>query len=205
MTEHNEIKEDSIQKQIIQAAQQLFQIHGFHKVTMDDVAREIGKTRSSLYYYYKNKEEILDAAIEVEMREILREIAQAVDRAPDLEQKISAYCMTRLKISQKRRMFNNTIDNGTNADEMSDYKKVRNTIHNRFRQMEIPLLRNILNFGIEKGQIRAMDPKEQDDLIFVLLSSIQGFKKDMVIKNSFNSIEPAITMLTYLIMQGFKK
>ncbi|MDB5110303.1 MAG: transcriptional regulator, TetR family [Mucilaginibacter sp.] len=205
MTEHNEIKEDSIQKQIIQAAQQLFQIHGFHKVTMDDVAREIGKTRSSLYYYYKNKEEILDAAIEVEMREILREISQAVDQAPDLEQKISAYCMTRLKISQKRRMFNKMIDNGTNADEISDYKKVRNTIHNRFRQMEIPLLRNILNFGIEKGQLRAMDPKEQDDLIFVLLSSIQGFKKDMVIKNNFNSIEPAITMLTYLIMQGFKK
>jgi AcrR family transcriptional regulator len=205
MTEHNEIKEDSIQKQIIQAAQQLFQIHGLQKVTMDDVAREIGRSRSSLYYYYKNKEEILDAAIDVEMREIFTEINQAVDQATDFEKKINAYCLIRLKISQKRKLFYNMIDSGMNAGEMSDYMKVRNIMHHRFRQLEIPLLRQILNFGIEKGQIRAMDQKEQDALILVLLSSLQGFKKEMTLKKSFNSIEPAIAMLIYLIIQGFRK
>jgi AcrR family transcriptional regulator len=205
MTEHNEIKEDSIQKQIIQAAQQLFQIHGLQKVTMDDVAREIGRSRSSLYYYYKNKEEILDAAIDVEMREIFTEINQAVDQAADFEKKINVYCQTRLKISQKRKLFYNMIDSGMNAGEMSDYMKVRNIMHHRFRQLEIPLLRQILNFGIEKGQIRAMDQKEQDALILVLLSSLQGFKKEMTLKKSFNSIEPAIAMLIYLIIQGFRK
>jgi AcrR family transcriptional regulator len=205
MTEHNEIKEDSIQKQIIQAAQQLFQIHGLQKVTMDDVARETGRSRSSLYYYYKNKEEILDAAIDVEMREIFTEISQAVDQATDFEKKINTYCLNRLKISQKRKLFYNMIDSGMNAGEMSDYMKVRNIMHHRFRQLEIPLLRQILNFGIEKGQIRAMDQKEQDALILVLLSSLQGFKKEMTLKKSFNSIEPAIAMLIYLIIQGFRK
>ena len=94
---------DSIQEQIIQAAQQLFQQYGLQKVTMDDVAREIGKRRSSLYYYYRNKEEILDAAIDVEMQEILAEIVQAVEQADGFEQKLTAYCMTRLKISQKKK------------------------------------------------------------------------------------------------------
>jgi AcrR family transcriptional regulator len=205
MTEPNAMKEDSIQQQIIQAAQQLFQVHGLQKVTMDDVAREIGKRRSSLYYYYKNKEEILDAAIDVEMRCILAELTQAVDAAPSLEEKISAYCMSRLKRSQKTREFYTMVDSGMNAGEMSDYTKVIHTMHTRFRQLEIPLLRKILNFGIETGRLRAMDLKEQDALIFVLLSSIQGFKKEIIVKKSFNNIKPAVSMWIYLILQGFKK
>ncbi|MDB5005780.1 MAG: transcriptional regulator, TetR family [Mucilaginibacter sp.] len=205
MTEPNATKEDSIQQQIIQAAQQLFQVHGLQKVTMDDVAREIGKRRSSLYYYYKNKEEILDAAIDVEMRCILAELTQAVDAAPNLEEKISAYCMSRLKRSQKTREFYTMVDSGMNAGEMSDYTKVIHTMHTRFRQLEIPLLRKILNFGIETGRLRAMDLKEQDALIFVLLSSIQGFKKEIIVKKSFNNIKPAVSMWIYLILQGFKK
>ncbi len=51
MTAQSETKEDLLQKQIIKAAQHLYQTHGVSKVTMDDVAREIGKSRSSLYYY----------------------------------------------------------------------------------------------------------------------------------------------------------
>jgi len=201
---HN-IKDDLIQEQILQAAQQLFQQYGLHKVTMDEVAKAIGKGRSSLYYYYKSKDEIFDAVMDAEMKEILTEIAQAVDQAPDMEQKINAYCTTRLKITQKRRMFYNIIENGMNADELSDYRKLRNTRHQRFRQLEIPLLRGILNFGIAKGQIRAMGQKEQDALIFVLLSTLQGFKREMLLKKSFHSIDPGITMLTNLVIQGFKK
>ena len=204
MTELTEPEEDTIHMQIIRAAQQLFQLHGLHKVTMDDVAREIGKRRSSLYYYYKSKEEILDAAIDVEMREIFTEIAGSVNKATNLEQKITAYYLTRLKISQKRRMFNNMIDSGINAEELADYKKIRNTMHHRFRQLEIPLLREVLDSGIEKGELRAMESTEQDALIFVMLSSMQGFKKEILLKKSFDSIEPAISMLTYLVTQGFK-
>lgn len=205
MAENIEITDDSIQKQIIQAAQQLFRIHGFQKVTMDDVAKEIGKGRSSLYYYYKSKEEILDAAIEVEMREILTELSQAINQAPDLEQKISVYCMTRLKISKKRKGFYNMIDTGMDANEISDYIKAKNNMHTRFRQLEIPLLKGILDFGTKAGILRAIPPKEQDSLILVWLSSMQGFKKEMILKKNSNFIEPAVKMLTSLIISGYQK
>ena len=49
------IKDDLFQEQVIRAAQKLFQQHGMYKVTMDDVAKAVGKGRSSLYYYYKSK------------------------------------------------------------------------------------------------------------------------------------------------------
>jgi AcrR family transcriptional regulator len=198
-------KEDLLQMQIIKAAQQLFQVHGIAKVTMDDVAREIGKSRSSLYYYYKNKEEILAAAIDIETAEVIKELNYAVDRVATLNEKIKVYFTTRLKISQKRNVLHDLIDSGKSAGEVSEYLMEKHKKHVQFRQIEIPLLKNILSFGIEKGEIRPMEQKEQDALIFVLLSAIQGFKKELIIKNNFNIITPGIDMLIYLTLQGFKK
>ena len=193
------MSDDSIQKQIIQAAQQLFQTYGLQKVTMDDIAKEIGKGRSSLYYYYKSKEEILVAAIEVEMKEIFMEIGHAVDKAPDLEQKVHAYFNTRLKISPKRRVFYNMLDT-------EDHEQMRKALLNLNREMEVTLLKQILDFGIQKGQLRKMEEKEQDTLILMWLTNMQGFKREMQkMKKSFASLEPAIAMFTYLLLQGFKK
>lgn len=199
------IKDEVFQEQVIRAAQLLFQQYGLHKVTMDDVAKAVGKGRSSLYYYYKSKEEILDAVMDVEIREILTETAQAVNKVSTLEQKIRVFCMTRLRFSQKRKALYNSMDVGMNADEMSYYTKVKHAIHKRYRKEESVLLRQILTYGIEKGEIRDMDQKDQDILTFVLLSSLNGLKREMVIENDFSRMEPAIETLTNLIIRGIGK
>src|SRR5882757_2611307 len=110
------IKEDVIQQQILQAAKRLFQVHGLHKVTMDDVAKAIGKGRSSLYYYYKSKDEIFDAVIGIEINEMLTAIARAVEQVPTVEQKINAFCVTKLKLLREKQAFYNTLDAGMDAD-----------------------------------------------------------------------------------------
>lgn len=44
---------------ILEAASNLFIKRGYEGTTMQDIAQELGISRSALYYYYKNKEEIL--------------------------------------------------------------------------------------------------------------------------------------------------
>src|ERR1700733_498549 len=119
MTLASPIKEDAIQDQILQAAKRLFQVHGLYKVTMDDVAKAIGKGRSSLYYYYKSKDEIFDAVMDIEIKEMLTAIARAVSQVPTVEQKISAFCATKLKVLREKRAFYNTLDAGMDADALS--------------------------------------------------------------------------------------
>jgi len=205
MSANDHIKEDVIQEQILQAAKQLFQIHGFRKVTMDDVAKAIGKGRSSLYYYYKSKEEILEAVMGVEIREMLSAIALEVDRVKTAEQKIHAFCLTKLQFLRARRAFYNTMDVGMDAEEMSSFRKATHAIHSHIMKQESDLLRQILLGCMEKGEIRAIDQKGQDTLIFVLLSSLHGLKREMVIENDFSGIEPAIDTLTHMVIHGLKK
>src|SRR6202165_1064867 len=125
MSVSNPLKEDVIQDQILQAAKRLFQVHGLHKVTMDDVAKAIGKGRSSLYYYYKSKDEIFDAVMDIEFKEMLNAIAQAINQESTVEQKINAFCVTKLKVLREKRALYNTLDVGMDADEMSHFNKIK--------------------------------------------------------------------------------
>jgi AcrR family transcriptional regulator len=205
MLANNPVKEDIVHEQILQAAKQLFQKHGFRKVTMDDVAKAIGKGRSSLYYYYKSKEEILDAVMDVEIMEMLTAIARAVDKVPTTEQKIYAFCVTKLQVLREKRVFYNAMDAGMDASEMSSFNKAKHALHRRIMKQESALLSQILSYGIASGELQAMDEKDQDVLIFVLLSSVHGLKREMVIENDFSGIVPAVNALTQMVMHGLKR
>lgn len=57
---------DPMQSSIIDAARELFSRYGYKKTTMEDIALALRKGKSSLYYYFKNKEEIFQAVLETE-------------------------------------------------------------------------------------------------------------------------------------------
>ena len=44
---------------VLQAAAQLFNERGFHATSLDDIAARLGVSKPTLYYYVKNKDEIL--------------------------------------------------------------------------------------------------------------------------------------------------
>lgn len=49
--------------QMIQAATMLFKEKGFGATTLNDIAEAVGIDRASLYYYFDNKEELLEEAV----------------------------------------------------------------------------------------------------------------------------------------------
>lgn len=196
------IKDDLFQEQVIKAAQQLFRQYGLQKVTMDDVAKAVGKGRSSLYYYYKNKIEIFGAVMDVEISEILAEMARAVDKAVGVEEKIRAFCVTKLKEARKRREFYTTLETAMDADERSHYAKAEHTIRTKMMEQEGNLVRKILTGGVANGELRPLDQKELDSLVFVLLSSIHGLKRELVGDNNSRRLEPAIDTLTRMVIHG---
>src|SRR3954468_21063094 len=53
-----------VRNQLIDKAAELFATRGYARTTMNDIAEELQLKRSSLYHYFRNKEEILDALIE---------------------------------------------------------------------------------------------------------------------------------------------
>ena len=198
-------KEDLIQEQILTAAKRLFQVYGLAKVTMDDVAKAIGKGRSSLYYYYKSKDEIFDAVFNVEMHEMLAAMAIAVNQATGTEEKINAFFITKLKVVREKGAFFSAIRAGMDAETLTEFQKTKIVHHNTIMKMEGTLLTRILNEGIKLGELKAIEETEMDSLIFILLSSIRGIRNELNLVDNATEFEPTILQFTNLMMNGLKK
>jgi TetR/AcrR family transcriptional regulator len=68
---------------ILDAAQRRFASYGLNKVTMDEIAADIGMGKASLYYYFPNKDELFRAVISREQQAFLRRLGEvgALDAA----------------------------------------------------------------------------------------------------------------------------
>jgi AcrR family transcriptional regulator len=198
-------KEDLMQQQILSAAKRLFQVYGLAKVTMDDVAKAIGKGRSSLYYYYKSKDEIFDAVVMIEISEMITAMTQAVSKASGTEQKLRAFFLTKLEVLREKRTFFKMVDVGMDADALSNFQKTKIVHHNLIIRQESILLNGLLRDGMDKGEVRKISASDLDMLILVLLSSLRGLKREMEFEGNSEKILPAVEMFTRMAMHGLTK
>lgn len=57
------IDKEKIKRKIIIDAGDIFSRFGFSKTTMSDIAGKTGMGKSSLYYYFKSKEEVFEQVV----------------------------------------------------------------------------------------------------------------------------------------------
>lgn len=76
------------QLRVLDAAQALFARHGFRRVTMGDIAREIGWSRPALYLVFANKEEIFRSVVLRYCADSLAEIRRRTAEAGSLAERL---------------------------------------------------------------------------------------------------------------------
>ena len=59
---------------ILEAAKSCFTQFGYEKTTLEDIGKKLGLNNSSLYYYFKNKEEIFTAVVVKEAEKIVDDL-----------------------------------------------------------------------------------------------------------------------------------
>ena len=86
---------------ILDVARSVFAEYGFKKVTMDDIAVKLGMTRSALYYYYKNKEDIFLEVINQEFQLYDAGMNEAIESEDSPEKKLVALASNSIKLRKK--------------------------------------------------------------------------------------------------------
>ena len=83
-------KREEKREHVLEAARQVLEKYGFRKLTLEDVAREANLATSSLYYYFKNKRELIQAVAELELSLIIQAVESSMAQADSPEAKIAA-------------------------------------------------------------------------------------------------------------------
>ena len=74
---------------IIEAAYTCFGRHGLDKTTIVDIARAADVSRSTVYEYFRDKREIVEACAEGASQKFYREMARAMGKVDSLEERLS--------------------------------------------------------------------------------------------------------------------
>lgn len=82
---------------ILDAATATFARFGYNKTTLDDISKAVQLNKASLYYYFKNKEEIFTAVILEESRQFIASLQNKVEAITGPEERIVTYLLERLR------------------------------------------------------------------------------------------------------------
>lgn len=74
------------------AARRLFAQKGLEAATMDDIAREAGYSKATLYVYFRNKEEIVGALVLESMKQLHELLCAAILENPGTKAGYNAIC-----------------------------------------------------------------------------------------------------------------
>ncbi|MGN6568709.1 MAG: TetR/AcrR family transcriptional regulator [Flavipsychrobacter sp.] len=197
-------QDDVVQEEILRAAIKLYRKFGPNKVTMDDVATATGRSRSSLYYYFKNREDIFNAVLDTIVNDVALEIRQAISEAKGTGDKIYAFCVKKIKTSHDWKSVFSAMWASMDSEDQSKHTRNMDTLHKKLVHKESILLNEILAEGIKNGEIRAISADEQDILAFLVSSGIRGLRREIYDQNDPHDIKAALRLLSDMILKWLK-
>jgi AcrR family transcriptional regulator len=134
--------------EILRAAARTFRARGFHAAAMTDIAADLGMTKGNLYYYFRDKEEILYFCQEASLHRMLKTARDVTRRRISADAKLHE-----LIVEQVRCMLDELHGSGAHLETPQNDRIVRK------RDEYEAILRGVIAEGVRRGTFRPVDPK----------------------------------------------
>jgi AcrR family transcriptional regulator len=196
------MKSDKKRLQIIGAAKLCFAQFGYDKTTLDDIGKRMGLNKSSLYYYFKNKEEIFTAVVLEEADSIVDGLQTEMESKISPEEKIQFYMKKRLGYYKKVLSLHQL-----SAESLRQIQPGFHQLYNDILLREIAFIQKQIS-AIDEN-IPELQAKKIAELIII---SADGIKHDEIIYNNpdvfkepdYQKIESNIEFLISLVLNGVR-
>jgi len=190
-------KKSNFKLNIIKTAGRIFDSMGFRKTTMDHIAFGIKKRKSSIYYYFKSKEEIFQSVVLEEAKEFRRTIINAINKEQNPTAKLKAYVITRMNIIDKLGNFNKALQ-----DKRLMHLEFVIRLKTLYDKEEIRLFKNILIEGVESGYFKIYD---NDLAAIAFVTAMRGMENTFLKNNKDPFLADKIDGVIHTILYGIVK
>lgn len=201
-----ERKKEERRKEIIRAAERLFYVKGFDKVTMDEIAREVDVSKGSLYLHFKNKNSLFFGIVAQMHKESMQLLEERLNPLTTGGEKIREICQWYIDIARANPEYTEMATTyGPRIWSQMDSEDEQSLAENAVRYNI--LLNAAISTGIEDGTIRDdLDPRILGFYVtfisMTVASPLPAWKKgialsgvtfDQFLNNFTRFIEPSIT------------
>ena len=149
---------------ILEAARRRFVRFGPRKTTMDEVAREAGCSRTTLYAHFRNMLDLYGNLLQQDAEDFIRESESVLDSGDSARKKIRRI----VEVTRATYARNPVLRLAVSGDAEMCLEPVAHVFTREQERRIIDLLSRVLAEGAEEGALRAIDPERVAYLMFHL-------------------------------------
>jgi AcrR family transcriptional regulator len=190
------MSEKDVKNSIVESATKYFSKYGFHKTTMDEIAKNIHKAKGVLYYYFKSKEELFNEVLKQELSNVKTELSKIINSSKDYLTIIKNYFLTRLKLLSTAINYHETLK----ADFFEKYYFVKD-VRDDFAEFEYTQLTMLFKKGNSEGRLDIKNVKSTVNVVMMLLNSIE---LPLYLQNKYHEYEKTIDELVTMIINSLR-
>ncbi len=186
-------RDENARRDIVTQAQKLFQQFGLKKTTMDEIAAACGKAKSTLYHYFKNKEEVFEAVIQMEIVNLRKYVKNKVEDHKGMVDKVMTYTLEFYREVMKRANLYRII---------SQEHAVEATARKHFMKMmefERSYITRILEDGHDAGEYRNVKREDIPWIAETFLAAFYGTVLYVIEKEGFFNEEELVKAIHYFV------
>ncbi|MCC6766579.1 MAG: TetR/AcrR family transcriptional regulator [Deltaproteobacteria bacterium] len=155
---------DATRDTILEAARRRFLRFGVRKTTMDEVAREAGCSRTTLYAHFRNKQDLYARLLEQDTETFIRETSGVLATEGNAGAKIRRI----VEITRHTYARNHVMRLALARDAEMSLEPVARAFTRDQEQRIVGLLRQALEEGVKEGSLRSIDTERVAYLMFHL-------------------------------------
>ncbi len=138
---------------ILLAGSECFARYGYDKTTLDDIGRRAGLNKASLYYYFKNKEEIFIAVVLADTQTFIADLKVKTQAFPDVRRQIRFYLSERIRrYAEVLHLTRLSVENWQPLEIMFD------EVHKEIKDVEVTFLTDLLKKGVASNAFKFPEP-----------------------------------------------
>ncbi len=181
---------------ILSVANKLFSRFGFHKTSMDEIARIARKAKGSLYYHFASKEDLFKEVVSKEITNLKVQLSDIVNNS-DLSAsgKMKAYLIKRMEILNDAANYHETIK----ADFFEHFDFI-DDLRNELDEWEKANLKKIISEGAAKGEFVIIGDLEV--LLDVFIMVLKGLEIPFFLQNKYEKYSPHFESLMGILTKG---
>ena len=139
---------------LIDAALAVFSRVGFAAAKMDDVAREAGVSKGTVYLYFDSKEQLFEEMVKANMAPLMTEIAENLSRpsisATERLKSHMRFFYTKILNTNRRQIMRLIMAEGPNFPHLAEF------YHANVLSRGQAVIKAIIQQGVESGEFRSM-------------------------------------------------
>jgi len=191
------VDKDEYRTKIILTASRIFSLYGFRKTTMEELSKALNKGKSSIYYYFRSKEDIFEAVVLFEANLLRTQLTTAIKEVDSPPDKLRNYIFVRMRAFEKLSNYYNAV-----FDKNLDHYEFIEKIRARYDREELAMLRLLVYVGKSRG---VFEIEDSEYTAMAIQTMLKGLEVPLFWHKREIDINSRLEAILHLIFYGIKK